>query len=134
MTQKSSWFKNKADESENVEEPVKPEQSGIGNSQRYTGLEPQVRTIALESEKSNVKSTRKKQPSTVLFVEFSKGGSLQKTVRGVLDRLEGMLGFTVRVTERGGTPLGALLSNKSLWKGVECGRGSAGLMPSLVTS
>ena len=63
------------------------------------------------------------QPSTVLFVEYSKGGELQKTVRGVIDRLTPLLGFTMRVTERGGTPLGSLLSNKNLWSGQECGRG-----------
>ena len=30
----------------------------------------------------------------------------------------------VRVTEKGGTPLSSLLSNKDLWSGTECGRGS----------
>ena len=29
----------------------------------------------------------------------------------------------MRVTERGGTKLGSLLSNKNLWSGMECGRG-----------
>ena len=60
--------------------------------------------------------------TTVLFVEFSKGGSLQKRMRDVLDKLTPMLGFRVRVTERGGSTLGALLSNKNLWSGLECGR------------
>ena len=70
------------------------------------------------------KSTGKKrqQPSTVLFVEYTEGGSLQKAIREVLDRLSGMLGFTMRVTERGGTPLGSLLSNKNLWSGMDCDR------------
>ena len=40
----------------------------------------------------------------------------------MLDRLSGMLGFTMRVTERGGTPLGSLLSNKNLWSGLDCDR------------
>ena len=44
-------------------------------------------------------------------------------MREVIDRLVGMLGFSVRVTERGGTPLSALLCNKNMWKGQECGRG-----------
>ena len=30
----------------------------------------------------------------------------------------------VRVTETGGAPLSSLLSNKDLWSGTECGRGS----------
>ena len=43
-------------------------------------------------------------------------------MREVLDRLTPMLGFRVRVTERGGSTLGSLLSNKNLWSGIECGR------------
>ena len=62
-----------------------------------------------------------------MFVEFSKGGSLQKSMKGVLDRLAPMLGFRVRVTEKGGTSLSDLLSNKNLWKGEPCGR--AGCKP-----
>ena len=55
-------------------------------------------------------------------MEFSKEGSLQKEMKGVLDRLKPMLGFGVRVTERGGTTLGSMLSNKNLWNGQPCGR------------
>ena len=35
----------------------------------------------------------------------------------------GLVGFTMRVTERGGTQLAGLLANKNLWSGTECGRG-----------
>ena len=55
-----------------------------------------------------------------MFVEFSKGGGLQKSMKEVLDRLAPMLGFKVRVTEKGGSSLGSLLSNKNLWKGEHC--------------
>ena len=51
--------------------------------------------------------------STVMFVELTKGGSLQKSVREVVDRITPMLGFRTRVTEKGGTQLGSLLSNKN---------------------
>ena len=44
--------------------------------------------------------------STVMFVEFTKGGSLQKNVREVVDRITPMLGFRIRVIEKGGTQLG----------------------------
>jgi hypothetical protein len=57
-----------------------------------------------------------------MSVEFSRGGSLQKCMRDVLDRIAPMLGFEVRVTEKGGTTLGSLLSNKNLWSGDPCGR------------
>ena len=60
--------------------------------------------------------------STVMFVEFSRGGSLQKHMKEVLNRLSPMLGFCVRVTEKGGSSLGSILSNKNLWRGEPCGR------------
>ena len=66
----------------------------------------------------------KLKTSTVMFVEFSRGGSLQKSMKQVLDRLAPMLGFKVRVTEKGGSSLGSLLSNKNLWSGEPCGRES----------
>ena len=62
--------------------------------------------------------------TSVLFVEFSKGGELQKTMRDSLDKLTPMLRFKVRVSEKGGTALASLLSNKDLWSGQPCGRGT----------
>ena len=35
-------------------------------------------------------------------MEFSKGGELQKKMRDSLDRITSMLGFNVRVIEKGG--------------------------------
>ena len=62
-------------------------------------------------------ATSKEKPlrnTSVLFTEFSKGGSLQKSLREVVDRLAPTMGFNMRVVEREGTGLGALLSNKNL--------------------
>ena len=50
-------------------------------------------------------------------------GSFQKSLREEVDRLAPMMGFNRRVVERGGTNLGALLSNKNPWSGAHCGRG-----------
>ena len=47
---------------------------------------------------------------------------LDFTAQWVVDRLAPMVGFTMRVTERGGTPLGSLLSNKNVRARQECGR------------
>ena len=58
-----------------------------------------------------------------LFVEFTRGGELQKRMRECLDSMSPMLGFRVRVSEKGGTTLDSLLSNKNLWSGEHCGRG-----------
>ena len=37
-------------------------------------------------------------------------------------RLAPLIGFTMRLTERGGTTLSSLLYNKNLWEGLVCGR------------
>ena len=60
-------------------------------------------------ESSQVEGVAKEKElriSTVMFVEFTKGGSLQKIVREVVDRITPMLGFRIRVIEKGGTQLG----------------------------
>ena len=79
-------------------------------------------SLAIFKEKTTNEMKKKIQPSTVLFCEYSKGGSLQSNLREVVDRLAPLIGFTMRVTERGGTTLGSMLSNKNLWAGGECGR------------
>ena len=40
----------------------------------------------------------------------------------VLDIIAPMLGFKIRVTEKGESSLGSILSNKNLWRGEHCGR------------
>ena len=58
--------------------------------------------------------------TSVLFNEFSKGGSLQKSLSEVVDRLAPMMGFNMRVLERGGTRSSTLqqepLELSQLWK------------------
>ena len=71
---------------------------------------------------SSVKEVEPVRTTSVMFVEFSRGGGLQKAVRNCLQSLSPMLGFTFRVAEKGGTPLSSLLSNKYLWSGQDCGR------------
>ena len=71
-----------------------------------------------KSSNKESKPEKEVRTTTVLFVEFSKGGSMQKRLRECLDRINPMLGFKVRVTEKEGTPLGSLLSYKNLWSGV----------------
>ena len=69
-----------------------------------------------------MKPSRKIQPSTFLFCEYSSGGSFQSRLREVVERLAPMVGFNIRVTERAGTTLGSMLSNKNVGSKLECGR------------
>ena len=59
---------------------------------------------------------------TVLFVEQTRDGRLAKELREVLQRLEGVLGFRVKVVERTGTSLKNTLPNTNPWSGAHCGR------------
>ena len=59
---------------------------------------------------------------TVLFVEQTRGGKLAKDIREVLSRLEGLLGFRVKVVERSGTGLKNILPNTNPWSGEHCSR------------
>ena len=60
---------------------------------------------------------------SVLFVPQTPGGELAKRTREVLERLQPILGYKVRVVERTGTGLQQKLSQTSIWSGLACGRG-----------
>ena len=118
LTAKHSWFKNipeSEDKTKNREGQM--EKGGRrGTSQGRGGKKLAVTSVAART------SQRNSQPTTVLFCEYSKGADLQGKLKGVADRLVPLVDFRMRVTERGGTKLGSLLSNKNLWSGTECGR------------
>ena len=59
---------------------------------------------------------------SVIFVEQTRDGRPAKDIREVLLRLEGILGFKVKVVERVGTPLKRLFSNTNPWAGGHCSR------------
>ena len=59
---------------------------------------------------------------TVLFVEHTPGGELAKRLRDQLSRLEGLMGFKIKVVERTGTALKDLFSLSDVWNGGTCSR------------
>ena len=59
---------------------------------------------------------------TVLFVEHTPGGELAKRLRDQLSRLEGLMGFKIKVVERTGTALKDLFSLSDVWNGGACSR------------
>ena len=60
---------------------------------------------------------------TVIFVEQTRDGALAKELREVATRLEGLLGFRVKVVERTGSSLRNSLPNTNPWAGqMKCGR------------
>ena len=115
---KSQWFRQGDQAGEEVRDEYRPEATSTSpRGKRVVSGRGRVPAKSIKpGEKASLRTT------TVLFVEWSKGGALQKKLRECLDKITPILGFKVRVTERGGTPLGSLLSNKNLRRGEECGR------------
>ena len=59
---------------------------------------------------------------SVLFVEQTKDGRLAKDIREGLLRLEGILGFRIKVVEKAGAPLKRIFPNTNPWAGAHCSR------------
>ena len=70
------------------------------------------------------KAKKKPDPPTitVLLVDQTPGGELAKRLQKVEDRLAGITGYRVRVTETAGSQLCRVLPNTNPWKGMDCGR------------
>ena len=118
LMQKQSWFKSKSKENESS-----TEDKVAGSRSEHENFKMDGKSGRVVKKTKKLPYQTRRQPSTVLFVEYSKGGSLQKTIREVIERLSGMMGFTMRVTERGGIPLSTLLSNKNVgWGRRDCTR------------
>ena len=120
---RSNWFRSSKEEAELGEESRMRREDHSGTQSHGGRRTAKGRvTPAKRSASQMPVKTKELVTTTVLFVEFSNGGERQKCMRDALDKLTPMMGFTVRVTERGGTSLGSLLSNKNLWSGEPCGR------------
>ena len=96
---KSTWFKKKSNQ---IKEHGSSMKSGKGGRR--------------------VKVTKVPQPSTVLFVEQTQDGELAARLREMFNRLEPILGFTVKTVEKTGSKLGSKFPLYNLWDGTACGR------------
>ena len=97
---KSSWFKGRGNKTNIGSKPTgrKDNPDRRGNTKR----ELKVRTV--------------------LFVEHTPGGELAKRLRGTVARLEGILGFRIKIIERTGTQVKDLFPLTNIWEGNTCGR------------
>ena len=82
---KTTWYRSKKG---STEEP-----SGKSSSNNAKGA------------KEKQKKEQEKEPQTVLFVEFSKGGELASRLRELSKRLAQATGLSVKVVERAGAAL-----------------------------
>ena len=114
---KSNWIKKTGEEykkSDKGDGKSVPDGWKIVDSRRTNGKKAENVPRGWKARgKSQIYKNNELKISTVLFVDFSHQGSLQTDLRNVTERLAPMLGFKVRVSEKGGTPLSSLLSNKN---------------------
>ena len=109
---KSTWFrKRKANNSE------EPDQTGSRSCAETTRTNRQERRKRMKDGKEETPRTR-----TVLFVENTPGGALAKQLREIMERIQKMLGYRVKIVERAGTPLKLLFPLGELGVADKCER------------
>ena len=59
----------------------------------------------------------------VLFMEQTPFGELARRAREIISRLEGTMGYRIKVVERVGRSMANQFSQTNLWRGLVCGRG-----------
>ena len=99
---KSTWFK------------------GGKEGKKKTVLNGRNKGLKWEHRKSD---TGPLDTKTVLFVEHTPEGTLAKMLREQLGRMEGTMGFRIKVVERAGTRLKDMFSPTDIWGGIQCERG-----------
>ena len=109
---KSEWFKKVGKRTEEDATSTKNVNSSWGGRVK--------RQKVLQSSLGTSLGTARTR--TVLFVEQTPGGKLARSLREVLKRIEGILGFKVKVVERTGSTLKNLLPNTNPWGGAHCTR------------
>ena len=103
---KATWFKKRRKGGE------KPQYRGRGAGKRSQGQDTEV----------DGGSSTKSSPRSVIFVEQTPGGELACRLKELLNRIEPMLGFSIKVVERTGRSIQSLFPLTNLWDGAPCGR------------
>ena len=102
---KSTWFKG----------------NGGGKNKNTGTFNGHRKNRNIKGEKDST-GTGPLQTRTVLFVENTPGGELASKIRDQLTRMEGIMGYKMKVVERVGTQLKDLFSLTNLWRGNTCDR------------
>ena len=79
------------------------------------------------NKEESMKNTKGKgeddlKTAAVLFIENTKEGRLAKNMREVMERIQNILGYRVKVVERAGTPLKLMFPLTKVGESKECGR------------
>ena len=74
------------------------------------------------TKKNDQQRNRQLKTRAPLFLEQTPNGELARGTKELLQRLEPILGYRIRVVEHTGTSLKSLLNQTSIGKGIMCGR------------
>ena len=97
--------------------------SNIESARQAESKQREGKTKVAVRKMKQRKQVRQDPPTiSVMFVEQTAGGELARRVQEAEDRLAGMTGYRVRMTETSGSKLCHLLPNTNPWSGRHCER------------
>ena len=119
-TGKTSWYRKKksTEDTDNKKAREVPQvQKRLDNRKR------DARNIPEKSKKElRLRDNKDLDTAAVLFVDNTKDGGLASKLRGILERIQGILGYKIKIVERSGNPLKLLFALSRIGEGGECGR------------
>ena len=108
---KNNWFR-KSTKSKNFNE----------NKGERTSYDKNGENNYQKNKKESGVQDKSLRTAAVMFVENTKEGKLAKNLREVVERVKHILGYSIKIVERAGTPLKLLFSLSRVGGGQECGR------------
>ena len=112
---KTSWFRKRK-----AKDDMLGEKKGRGAKQDTPSTNQQVEKGIPAAQGTH--RGEELRIAAVLFVENTKGGALAKSLREVIERLKGILGYSIKVVERSGTPLRMMFPLTRIGENKECGK------------
>ena len=118
LLEKTSWYKeNGKRKRENAESKIiynPPKRARRGTLARKTGRGKTTTTNKQEQGKSKIKA--------VMFIPYTRHSELAVRIRENEERMEKMIGYRLKIVEKGGSKLVDLLHKANPWAGKDCER------------
>ena len=122
LTGKTSWYKQKKRKSEKRNQEEENKFAHASSSTRRSGNTQRLESTATNTTPLSNKGDKELKTSAVLFVENTKDGALARRLREVVERIQFIMGFRIKIVERAGTPLKLMFPLSRIGQGGECGR------------
>ena len=125
-TGKNNWFRKKRKSTKSTKSQSKEESNkaatggGIKYKESATGGKKEV--LSCNTQDKQDSSKEEIRTAAVMFVENTKEGGLVRKLRKVIERVKGILGYSVKIVERAGTPLKLMFPLTKIGQGGECGK------------